>query len=134
MHAFRQLKIAEEQLDVARRSSPLRDRRAAAKAFNICIREADDARRELIIHRQACGFTYQNHQIVAERFPLPELVRVTSWEAALALSKLSSNKKRQMKKAELREAVLGLCVHEQALAGLSKDQLVAVLEQELEGN
>ena len=38
----------------------------AISSFNALRAEADDARRELMIHRQACGFKTGNHQLVQD--------------------------------------------------------------------
>ncbi len=47
------------------------ERQKIAQQFNQARQLFEDARRELIIHRQACGFTANNYQIVEEIFPLP---------------------------------------------------------------
>ena len=44
---------------------------ATVSSFNALRKEAEDARRELMIHRQACGFKTGNHQQVQDMWPLP---------------------------------------------------------------
>ena len=43
----------------------------ALKDYDDMRRIAAKAREDLIIHRQAIGFTYRNQAIVEEEFPLP---------------------------------------------------------------
>lgn len=40
---------------------------SAISSFNTLRADADNARRELMIHRQACGFSTGNHQIVLDK-------------------------------------------------------------------
>ena len=47
---------------------------ATVSSFNALRKETEDARRELMIHRQACGFKTGNHQQVQDMWPL--LLRV----------------------------------------------------------
>jgi len=47
-----------------------------ATHFNEVRRLATDARRDLIIHRQCCGFTWQNHKIIMEEYPLPDKMKM----------------------------------------------------------
>ena len=49
----------------------LEERVVAAQTFNVIRQEADAARRNLIIHRQAIGFYWNNHKIIENQFPLP---------------------------------------------------------------
>jgi hypothetical protein len=48
-------------------SLSLSGREQIARNFNAARQLFEDARRELIIHRQACGFTANNYQLVEER-------------------------------------------------------------------
>ena len=47
------------------------EQKEIGRAFNEVRVLAREARRNLIIHRQAVGFSYRNHHIVEEEFPLP---------------------------------------------------------------
>jgi len=68
-----------------------KQRRALAAEHNF--RAADFARRKLMIHIQACGYSWRNHEIVCERFPLPDFVRLMSDGRCLALLReMSTNK------------------------------------------
>ena len=49
----------------------LEERIVAVQTFNVIRQEADAARRNLIIHRQAIGFYWNNHKIIENQFPLP---------------------------------------------------------------
>jgi len=53
------------------RSDSKEQHRAAVKLFNDVRQFAENARTELIIHRQAIGLTWRNQSIVEEEFPLP---------------------------------------------------------------
>ena len=55
---------------------------AAVQAFNEHRAEAQDARRELIIHRQAVGFQTGNHSAVEKAWPLPKKRAALSAEEA----------------------------------------------------
>ena len=54
----------------------LEDRIIAAKTVNALRIKAEGARRDLIIHRQAIGFYWNNHRIVEEKFPLPPKLKI----------------------------------------------------------
>ena len=57
----------------------LEERLKACRTFNALRTEAENARRNLIIHRQAIGFYWRNHHIVEEKFPLiPKVVEPTN--------------------------------------------------------
>ena len=118
---------------------PLRDKRDAVAAYNEAITAADDARRELIIHRQACGFTYNNHTIISEAFPIPSKKRVLTWSQAADLAEMSSYKRSQMKKIDIKE-ILGQKMfvtvdgNGTSIDKLSKDELLSLLVHEVRGN
>ena len=56
---------------VQSRSVSKEQHRIAVKEFNEVRQFAENARTELIIHRQAIGLTWRNQKIVEEEFPLP---------------------------------------------------------------
>ena len=58
------------------KESNIDSKRLIASSFNEVRELAMDARRNLIIHRQAAGFTYQNHRIVEQEYPLPSKIPV----------------------------------------------------------
>lgn len=63
---LRKIQLKYEALPAAHK-----DKGETARLFNEVRALAREARRDLIIHRQAAGFTFQNHQIVETEFPLP---------------------------------------------------------------
>jgi hypothetical protein len=67
-------KLQEEGVDQV----DLERRRLAARTFNVLRQEAETARRNLIIHRQAVGFYWRNHAIVEEQYPLPARIQEPS--------------------------------------------------------
>lgn len=60
----------EEFLLLTSKEASLDERLKACRTFNVIRAEAEAARRNLIIHRQAIGFYWRNHSIVEEKFPL----------------------------------------------------------------
>ena len=68
-YKFFMLDKAKEKVDAAAHRS---QRRAAIEAFNAARLEAEEARRALLIHRQAIGFRTQNYQEVSKFWPLPK--------------------------------------------------------------
>lgn len=52
-------------------STDIPSKNRVALLFNDVRTIARASRRDLIIHRQAAGFTFQNHRIVESEFPLP---------------------------------------------------------------
>ena len=53
------------------KSADIPSKNRVAVLFNDVRTLARESRRDLIIHRQAAGFTFQNHRIVESEFPLP---------------------------------------------------------------
>lgn len=89
-------------------SSALIQRRTAANEFNSIRRLAEDARRDLIIHRQACGFTSNNFKIVDEVFPLPPPILVTSGHRLQELKNMKLYKMQQLDKGTIKKELLSL--------------------------
>jgi len=65
-HAFLEMQVAQREVE---RAESTADRRAAVAAFNARRREAEAARLELRIHREAVGF--RRNDDVLHMYPLP---------------------------------------------------------------
>lgn len=48
----------------------------AVERYNQYIKDAEKARWELLVHRQAIGFITQNHRYLNEKFPIPDKIRL----------------------------------------------------------
>jgi hypothetical protein len=48
----------------------------AVERYNHYIKDAEKARWELLVHRQAIGFITQNHRYLNEKFPIPDKIRL----------------------------------------------------------
>ena len=70
VYAFDLLRKAEQQC-INARNRPSEEYQYAVKTYNEVREFAENARTELIIHRQAIGLTWRNQKIVEEEFPLP---------------------------------------------------------------
>lgn len=46
------------------------------KRHNQYFKDAEKARWELIVHRQAIGFITQNHRFVHDKFPIPDIIEL----------------------------------------------------------
>lgn len=57
-------------------SSMRLEKNVLAVQFNEVRKLAESARRDLIIHRQCCGFTWQNHHIIMKEYPLPPKLEI----------------------------------------------------------
>ena len=69
------MELAEEDLDAAIASGDRTAEAAATEEFNRLRALAETARRNLMIHRQACGFKTDNFRSVLELYPIgPERV------------------------------------------------------------
>jgi len=145
VYYFKEMKAALrafEDVDAAAASqapfslAALNARREAAAAFHQALQQAEDARRELIIHRQACGFTHNNYGIVESAFPLPARVRVTSFDRAAELQSLSGHKLSLIDEAGLRAELHALGVPRDAdgreLGAMAKPELLAVLARTIQ--
>lgn len=47
-----------------------------AKEYNRLVKECEKVRWEYMVHRQSCGFTIHNYQIVTSMYKLPPLIPV----------------------------------------------------------
>jgi len=71
------MQIAEEELDVAVEKCVKDEEETALVAkFNEARKTAEEMRRNLMIHRQSCGFTTDNHRMIMKLYPIPERRRV----------------------------------------------------------
>ena len=77
---------------------------SAVAEFNRLRGEADKARRELIIHRQAIGFQTGNYKAIEKAWPLPSLRRVEKLEAAEIASEADAEAERNRKWLERMES------------------------------
>ena len=66
-----QLEVAQVELEEAEKRRDATVRAQAISAFNAARTEALIAKREMTIHRQACGFTRGNFQAMDEHYPIP---------------------------------------------------------------
>jgi len=91
-------------------TAALSTRREAAQAYHRARQLAEDARRELIIHRQACGFIHNNYSIVENAFPLLPLAQVTSLDRVHELKGMSKHELSLLDKPSLKAELCALGV------------------------
>jgi hypothetical protein len=73
----------------------------AVERYNRYIKDAEKARWELLVHRQAIGFITQNHRFVHDTFPIPDKIKLPNNLGAFQ----NSTDDKASKKIELKEAV-----------------------------
>ena len=66
-----QLEVAQVELEEAEKKRDTAARAQAVDAFNTARKAALSAKREMTIHRQACGFRRGNFQAMDEHYPIP---------------------------------------------------------------
>ena len=71
-----QMELAGKAVDEAVAAGDLEKEKATVKTFNIARAEAEEERRNLMIHRQACGFLLDNHRMVMKLYPIPGVRQV----------------------------------------------------------
>ena len=77
-YTYKLMKKAEVKLNESvSNNEELEKRRAAVDLFNAVRDEVEIQRRNLIIHRQAVGFYWRNHQIVTDHYPIPPPAHVS---------------------------------------------------------
>jgi hypothetical protein len=71
-HAIQGGKAASQDTKNPHMSQYRHQLQQSAKSFNELRQQAIQARWELLVHRQAVGFTVNNHSLVMETYPIPE--------------------------------------------------------------
>jgi len=69
--ALLRLQVLQRDVGKAVGNRDLEAERAAVDAFNKARKHAEEARWNLRIHRQACGFATRNHEAVNAIYPIP---------------------------------------------------------------
>jgi len=78
-----------------------RRRRRSAEAYNRHRASALQARWELIVHRQAVGFTVNNHGYVLESYPIPDALPVGDGERRRGGADEGSSSEKKLTSKEL---------------------------------
>lgn len=90
--AIRQMKEEQARYLECIRGRALEDALRSAQLHNDARKRAIKARWELLVHRQAVGFTVDNHRVVIETFPISEAPLPEKMEEILAIVSLEDNK------------------------------------------
>jgi hypothetical protein len=70
------MELAGKALDEAIATGDLHRETSGVESFNAARLAAEHERRNLMIHRQACGFQLDNHRMVMKLYPIPAMRQV----------------------------------------------------------